>query len=62
VGEIKNAYKIVVGNLKRRDHLWGLGVDGMIILKWLLNSRPMWGYRQDSCGLGQAVVTGCYED
>jgi hypothetical protein len=30
---IRNSYKILVGNLKRRDHLEGLGVFGRIILK-----------------------------
>jgi hypothetical protein len=28
-----NAYKILVGNLKGRNHLKDLGVDGRIILK-----------------------------
>jgi hypothetical protein len=33
VAEMKNAYRIIVGNLKWTDHLEDLGVDGRIILK-----------------------------
>jgi hypothetical protein len=36
VGEIRNAYKILVGNLKGKDHSKDLGVDGRIILEWTL--------------------------
>jgi hypothetical protein len=32
-GEMKNAYKILVGSLKGRDHSEDEGVDGRIILK-----------------------------
>jgi hypothetical protein len=35
MGEI-NAYKILVGYLKGRDHSEDLGVDGRIILQWIL--------------------------
>jgi hypothetical protein len=31
---IRNAYKILVGNLKGRDVLEYLGVNGRVILKW----------------------------
>jgi hypothetical protein len=31
VGEFRNAY------MKGRDHFGGLGVEGKIILKWMLN-------------------------
>jgi hypothetical protein len=27
--------EILVGNLKKRDHLEYIGIDGMIILKWI---------------------------
>jgi hypothetical protein len=33
MGEMRNAYTILVGNLKKRDHLEDLGVDGKMILK-----------------------------
>jgi hypothetical protein len=34
MGEMRNAYKILVGNLKGRDHVEDLG--GWIILEWIL--------------------------
>jgi hypothetical protein len=36
MGEMRNAYKILDVKLKGRDHLEGLGVDGRIILEWIL--------------------------
>jgi hypothetical protein len=36
VGKMRNAYIIWVGNLKGRDHSAGVGVDGRIILKYIL--------------------------
>jgi hypothetical protein len=36
MGEIKNAYNIWLENLKRREYLENLAVDGKIILEWLL--------------------------
>jgi hypothetical protein len=38
-GDRRNAYKILVGNLKGRDHLEYLGVDGKIILEQILAKR-----------------------
>jgi len=35
-GEIRNTYSIVVGNAKLRDHSEDLGLDGRIILEWVL--------------------------
>jgi hypothetical protein len=32
----RNAYRVLVGNLKERDHVENLSVDGRIILKWML--------------------------
>jgi hypothetical protein len=32
MGEMRNAYKILVRNLNRKDHLEDLGVDRKIIL------------------------------
>jgi hypothetical protein len=34
MGEMRNAYKILVESLKGRDYLEGLGVDGKIIQDW----------------------------
>jgi hypothetical protein len=34
--ERKYANKILVKNLKSRDHSKDLGIDGRIILKWIL--------------------------
>jgi hypothetical protein len=31
-GERRRAYRVVVGNLRDRDHLGDLGVDGKIVL------------------------------
>jgi len=37
MGEIRNAYKIFVGKLKgKRFYLGDVGINGMIILKWIL--------------------------
>jgi hypothetical protein len=36
MGEMRNAYTILVENLKGRDHSEDLGVDGKIILEWIL--------------------------
>jgi hypothetical protein len=39
MGEIKNAYKILVGNLKRRDRSENRGVVERIILEWILGEK-----------------------
>jgi hypothetical protein len=36
MGEMRNVYNILVGNLKGRDHLEDLGVDGRLKLEWVL--------------------------
>jgi hypothetical protein len=36
MGGVRNAYKILFGNLKGRDHSEDLHVDGKIILEWIL--------------------------
>ena len=36
-GEIRNFYKIIVGNLTGKDHLGSLGVDGRLIVKFIFN-------------------------
>jgi len=35
VGDRKVAYKILVDNLRERDHLEDLDVDGRVIFKWI---------------------------
>jgi len=35
IGEMINAYKVLVGNLKVRDHWEDLDVDGRMILEWI---------------------------
>jgi hypothetical protein len=34
MGEGRGAYRVLVGELEKRDHLEDLGLDGRIILKW----------------------------
>jgi hypothetical protein len=46
IGEMKNAYKILVGKTEGKSHSKNLGVDGRIILAWILRK------------LGGKVVTG----
>jgi hypothetical protein len=36
MGEVKNAYNIVVRRPKGKNHSEDLGVDGKIILEWIL--------------------------
>jgi hypothetical protein len=35
MGDMRNAYKILVGNLRGRDHSEELGVAERIILEWI---------------------------
>ena len=35
-GGKRNAYRVLMGNLKERDHLEGLGIDGRTVLELLL--------------------------
>ena len=36
VGVRRGAYRILVGSLRERDHLEDPGLDGKIILRWIL--------------------------
>jgi hypothetical protein len=36
MGEIRNAYQILIETLKRRERFEYLDLDGNIILKWVL--------------------------
>ena len=35
VDERRGVFRVLVGNLRERDHLGDRGVDGRIILKWI---------------------------
>jgi len=35
MGERRDVYRVLVGNLKERDHLEDPGGDGRIILRWI---------------------------
>ena len=35
MGEDRGVHRVLVGNLKERDHLEDSGVDGRIILRWI---------------------------
>jgi hypothetical protein len=35
------AYRVLVGNLRERDHLVDPGVDGRIILRWIFRKWDM---------------------
>jgi len=48
------------GNLKKRDLLEGIGVEGKIILKWI--SCIIVGRRLDSSGSGQRQIVGYCEN
>jgi hypothetical protein len=39
MGEMRNAYRILVANMKGRDHSEDVGVDGRIILIWVLEEE-----------------------
>jgi hypothetical protein len=45
MGKMINAYKILIGNLNRRDRSEYLGADGKIILECILGKRggKLWG-------------------
>jgi hypothetical protein len=35
MGEMRNAYEILVGNSKGKRHLEDLGIDGKILFEWI---------------------------
>jgi hypothetical protein len=35
MGDRRGAYRVLVGDLRERDHLEDLGIDGRIILTWI---------------------------
>jgi hypothetical protein len=42
MGDRRGAYRILLEELRERDHLEDLGVDGMVLLKWMFKK---WGGR-----------------
>ena len=44
MGNMRGAYRILVGIPEERDHLEDQGLDGRIILKWIFNK---WGGGMD---------------
>jgi hypothetical protein len=47
----RGAYRVLVGNLRERDHLVDPGVDGRIILRWIFRKWYM-GVGLDQGGSG----------
>jgi hypothetical protein len=37
MGEVRNVYKILVEKLEGKEHSEDLGIDGTIILEWILS-------------------------
>jgi hypothetical protein len=50
MGESRGAYRVLVGSFKEGDHLENGGIDGRIILKWILQR---WDGGTDSIDLAQ---------
>jgi hypothetical protein len=38
MGEVRNAYKSLVGKYEGKNHLEDLGVDGNLIIQWVLEN------------------------
>jgi hypothetical protein len=58
---MRNTYKILVGKpQEKRDYFGDLGVDGKIVLDWILK-KQLSGYGPDSSGSGRGPVTCSYE-
>jgi hypothetical protein len=58
--EIRNEYNILIGKPEGKDHSEDLGVDGRIILDWMLGKQG--GTCEiDASVLGWGPVVGCCE-
>jgi len=42
MGERRGLYRVLVGNLRERDHLVYPGVDGRKILRWIIRKWDVW--------------------
>jgi hypothetical protein len=60
VGVVRNAYNIFVGKPEVRDHSEDIGVNGQIILDWMLgkHSGKVWTGR---IWLSKGTVAGSFE-
>jgi hypothetical protein len=36
--KVRGVYRVLLGNLNKRDHLKGPDIDGKIILKWIFKT------------------------
>jgi hypothetical protein len=43
MGESRGIYRVLVGNLRERDHVEDPGVDWSIILRWIVRKWDVWG-------------------
>jgi hypothetical protein len=45
MGERRGVYRVLVGELREREHLDDIGIHGRIILKWIFRKlHPVWSY------------------
>jgi hypothetical protein len=58
MGEEGNTHRVWWGNLKERDHLEDLYIDGRIILKCILKKQDGWG---DMDWLDMVQKESCWE-
>jgi hypothetical protein len=42
MGERRGAYRVMVGNLKERDHLGDPGMIGWIVFRWIFRKWDLW--------------------
>ena len=55
IGESRGVHRLWVGNLRERDHLEDPGVDGRLILRWILRK---WDVRACTGSMWLRIGTG----
>jgi hypothetical protein len=60
LGENRNAYRVLVGNLKERDHLKDLGIDGRVTLQQYCRNSIR-GHRLDYLAQKKGRAAGSYK-